>query len=305
MRPGERIPMIIKSAEILASRDWGEACLICREFGFKFDDPEYSNPDNGWWMYVLQQSEQGDLPGLHAYLSGDDAPPQSRGKWATIPLFVFLSHLYVRRNFAARLQMCLRRYGIESFVAHNDIEPSKAWRDEIKAALASCHAFVALLHDGFHESEWCDQEVGWALARNIPIVPVRFPGSERRDGFLADFQDVNMAREDERGLSRQIFTTLFNDPRTHSGRNPALAEAFVNSSSFDMTRWLWDLITAEPHLQPEQLRRLEHAVSTNRQVYEAMTRDGKPIPELVGQLVKRHEPPVPASPNPWADEPPF
>jgi hypothetical protein len=93
---------------------------------------------------------------------------------AAAPLFVFISHLYERRDFAAQLQLCLRRYGIESFVAHNDIEPSKAWRDEIKAALASCHAFVALLHDDFHKSQWCDQEVGWALARNIPLFPFAF-----------------------------------------------------------------------------------------------------------------------------------
>jgi hypothetical protein len=52
MCPAERIQMITKAAEILATRSWGKAWLICQEFGFEVYDPEYS-PDSGWWMRVL------------------------------------------------------------------------------------------------------------------------------------------------------------------------------------------------------------------------------------------------------------
>lgn len=303
LRPGERIKMITEAATSLVSRSWSEACLICREFNFTVDDPDYE-PNDGWWMQTLQQSNTGNLAALYEFLFDNEETPQPTGKWAAAPLFVFLCHLSAQRDFATRLQDRLRKHGIESFLAHKDIEPSKTWRDEIRAVLASCHAFVALLHTGFYKSEWCNQEVGWALARHIPITPVRFPESEERNGFLADFQEINMSREDEWFLSRQIFMTLFNDPRTHDAGVRALAEAFVNSWSFDTTRWLWELIAAEPRLESEQLRRLEHAVSTNRQVHQAVTRDGTPIPELVSQLVKRHEPPAPESEDPWSD-PPF
>jgi hypothetical protein len=74
---------------------------------------------------------------------------------------------------------------------------------------------------------------------------------------------------------------LFSDSRTHEAGIQPLVEAFVNSSIFEMTRWLWILIAIEPHLEPEHLRRLEHAVKTNRQVYEAATREKTPIPELL------------------------
>jgi hypothetical protein len=50
MRPGERIQMIIKSAESLATRDWGAACLICREFGFEVYDPDQES-HSGWWIH--------------------------------------------------------------------------------------------------------------------------------------------------------------------------------------------------------------------------------------------------------------
>ena len=52
----------------------------------------------------------------------------------------------------------------------------------------------------------------------------------------------------------------------------------------------------------EQLRRLEYAVQTNRQVYECMT-DGESIPDLVKRLVEKYEPPPPAWPT--AAEPPY
>lgn len=301
MNKGERIRMIIEAAENLAPLSWGKAWLISREFGFEVPSLDYDDePNTDWWIRVLEPKDQGDLPGLHSYLSGTDQAPQPTGRWATVPLSVFLSHLDVHRDFALRLQFSLRRFGIGAFVAHVDIEPSKAWRDEIKAALASCHAFVALLHDRFHQSEWCDQELGWAMCRRIPIVPVRFSEGERLGGFLADFQQVDIKADEEQRLARKIFKILFDDPRTHDDGVRALMEAFVNSFSFDTTRWLWELIVAEPRIESDQLRRLEHAVVNNRQVGDAVSNDGTPIPELVAQLVKGQEPV-----DPWADEPPF
>ena len=59
------------------------------------------------------------------------------------------------------------------FVAHVDIHPTKEWQDEIESALSSMDGFVALLTDKFHESDWTDQEVGFALARGVPIIAVR------------------------------------------------------------------------------------------------------------------------------------
>ncbi len=77
-------------------------------------------------------------------------------------------------------------FGISAFVAHQDIQPTKAWQDEIENALTTMDAFVALLTEGFHESEWTDQEVGFALVRGIPVVSVRLG----RDpyGFIGKFQ---------------------------------------------------------------------------------------------------------------------
>jgi len=36
--------------------------------------------------------------------------------------------------------------------------------------------FVALMTEDFHESEWTDQEIGYAFARGVPIIAARLGG---------------------------------------------------------------------------------------------------------------------------------
>ena len=86
----------------------------------------------------------------------------------------------------ATLKDALRYYGISAFVAHEDIHPTKEWQDEIENALSTMDGFVALMTSGFHNSDWTDQEVGYALARAVPIIAMRL----ERDpyGFLGKFQ---------------------------------------------------------------------------------------------------------------------
>jgi hypothetical protein len=87
---------------------------------------------------------------------------------------LFLSHKSEVKKETAALKESLQLFGVSCFVAHMDIHPTKLWQDEIEIALASMDGFVALLTEKFHESDWTDQEVGFAFARGVPIVAVPF-----------------------------------------------------------------------------------------------------------------------------------
>ena len=50
---------------------------------------------------------------------------------------MFISHLTDDKLFAGDLKRVLGTLGISCFVAHEDIEPTKVWQDEIVKALAS------------------------------------------------------------------------------------------------------------------------------------------------------------------------
>lgn len=106
--------------------------------------------------------------------------------WGATGYRVFLSHKTEVKRQTSELKSQLEIFGCSAFVAHEDIHPTKAWQDEIESALATMDAFVALLTDGFHDSLWTDQEVGFAVGRGIPIIAVRLG----RDpyGFIGKFQ---------------------------------------------------------------------------------------------------------------------
>jgi len=291
MKPGERLRQLNDAAASLLAREHSEADVIIEEFGFKPWEPDrWDTVDLAWWMRCLRSTASGDLPGLLSYLRGDDAAPESSPAPAGTSLFVFLSHLHDHREFVAQVQAVLRHYGIESFVAHNDIPSGKRWRDEIRRGLQTCHALVAVLHSGFGASQWCDQEVGWALGRDVPVVPVRPPGADdRKTGFMGDTQEIGLKTEDAYHVAHEIVGVLLDDPRTHSRVVSVLPEALVTSCSYDRTRQVWDLIEkVKDEFREDELRRLQFAVDTNRQVYQAVARDGKPLGELVEQLLREH-----------------
>jgi hypothetical protein len=109
--------------------------------------------------------------------------------WKGNAFRVFLSHKTEVKKQTALLKEELSQYGISCFVAHEDIHPTQDWQNEIEGALATADAFIALLTEKFHESLWTDQEVGYALARGIPILAVRLG----RDpyGFIGKFQALS------------------------------------------------------------------------------------------------------------------
>jgi hypothetical protein len=308
MKPGERIRLIKESADSLLGRPWSEAQLTLDQFGFRIYDPSgsYEFDEHGYFIDQIKEGSDSNLAGLHEYLLGDDAAPTVRvadQPWGSMPVAMFLSHRWENRQFVGGVKRDLARYGIDAFVAHDDIHPSKQWREVIKAALRTCDAFVAFLDEGFHASQWCDQEIGWALSRGIPIIPVRSDGVKRGDGFLEEHQDVQLGSNSETWIAGRLFQIMVNDPRTKAVGLKALAEAFVNSWSYDTTRRLYGMLEAQETIDAEQLRRMEYAVQTNRQVYETVYGpNSRTMASLVVDLVKKHEPP-PAST--WYDEEPF
>jgi TIR domain len=115
-------------------------------------------------------------------------PDAAKRIWGAEGYRVFLSHKADVKRETAELKERLRLFGVSSFVAHEDIHPTKAWQDEIESALSTMDAFVALMTANFHDSDWTDQEVGYAFARGVPIIAVRL--GRNPYGFIGKFQGL-------------------------------------------------------------------------------------------------------------------
>lgn len=113
---------------------------------------------------------------LHAYLTGEAVSntSQTPGAWSGSGVRLFFSHLATHKAVVSDVVTALSNFGIEAFVAHEDIEPTKEWQRVIEASLASCDAMVVFLHEGFRQSSWCDQEVGWVYGRQRPMLCLEF-----------------------------------------------------------------------------------------------------------------------------------
>lgn len=126
------------------------------------------------------------------------APEAATRVWGGDGFRLFLSHKSEVKKETTGLKEKLRLFGVAAFVAHEDIRPTRAWQDEIENALHTMDAFAALMTDDFHNSDWTDQEVGFALARGVPVIAVQLGLNPY--GFIGKFQalraDWNSAAED-------------------------------------------------------------------------------------------------------------
>jgi hypothetical protein len=121
------------------------------------------------------------------------SPDAKKRIWGDGGFRLFLSHKTEVKKQTAELKDRLATYGISCFVAHEDILPTKAWQDEIENALSSMDGFVALMTENFHDSNWTDQEVGFAVCREVPLIAIKL-GIDPY-GFIGKFQALSATWE--------------------------------------------------------------------------------------------------------------
>jgi hypothetical protein len=64
---------------------------------------------------------------------------------------------------------------VRAFLAHDDIEPSEEWDEEIIRELNECAVFIVVLSEESKRSQYVNQEIGFALARQVLILPLKYP----------------------------------------------------------------------------------------------------------------------------------
>ena len=187
-----------------------------------------------------------------------------RRLWRDSCFRLFLSHLSEHKAQVSQLKSTLLDMGISAFVAHEDIEPSLEWQNEISLALRSMHAIVALITPDFHGSNWTDHEVGWALGRGVPVIPVRLGADPY--GFIGKIQAIRGTLTDHVSLAADIVQALLRSPQVHGHMRRALVEAFENADSFAAAKKIKDVVVTIDGFTDEEKERLRNACTSNNQV---------------------------------------
>lgn len=193
---------------------------------------------------------------------------ESERIWPSKGMRLFLSHLATDKLKVSALKEQLRSRGISAFVAHEDITPSLQWRDEIELALQTMDALVALITPGFHDSQWTDQEIGWALGRGLLVLPVRL-GMDPR-GFAGKYQGVSGTLDNVSELANSIVKALKANPSTSEKMRSSFIAAFSRIGNFSDAQMFRKILPdCGPFLESEK-EVIWEACANNTQIYKAM-----------------------------------
>lgn len=211
MIPSEKIKLIKEISVNLSSEEWSLIDLTLKQFDFPTTD-EFSGNKFDYILLHIQNGDDGSIVNLASHLDIKIDSSESELNltfWKDGYFKLFISHLASDKINAQKLKDKLEKYGISSFVAHTDIEPTREWQNEIEMALRTCDALVALMISGFHESKWTDQEIGLALGRDLLIIPVRM--GQDPYGFIGKFQAITAI--DFNVIAEDIFNSLLKNKK--------------------------------------------------------------------------------------------
>lgn len=146
------------------------------------------------------------------------------------------------------LKAALSHWGICAFVAHEDIEASREWRDEVEAGLETMDILAAVVEPGFKESDWCAQEVGYALGRKVDVVPLR--AGLDPFGFFGKFQGIPIKGKIPELVANEIAQLLFKKPKHREQCLKSLGVALLTQESTKKIRTVvlldeWSVVSDE------------------------------------------------------------
>lgn len=182
------------------------------------------------------------------------------------PLLVFGSHIHQHQFFVGQVAEYLAQYGIELFVAHISIEPNSDWRNVIIQKLDTSHVGVAFLHPDFGGRDWCAQEIGWLLGRQVPVTSLHF--GEDPKAFLGQWQANAAISLSALEVGLIILNFIKSKPELNSNLIDSLVSALNNSRTYSQTILIWDQLKGLDNLSVTQCSRLMDALEDNNQVYE-------------------------------------
>lgn len=269
---------ILRELDGLPSRD--EMDIIFRVFGLRV--PERSGYGDREEPFILADAPDDVLLGIADYLkipvdignTGFAAPEC----WSASDFRVFISHVSSKKDAASGLSRAVSRFGFDGFVAHQDIEPTKEWSLEIRAALRTCDVLVALISPGFCESKWCDQEIGAAVGRGVPIFSFYYDADPH--GFAGLYQGVRVVGKKADVLVDQMVQQFIKNPATSKRATRGIVRALRHSRSFADSDFLAEWLPKLVWLSENEAAVLREALRDNTQVSKARTA-AKVIPETL------------------------
>jgi len=95
---------------------------------------------------------------------------------------------------------------IQSFIADRDAPLGNPLPEEIKKAIEESELFLVFLTKNSRESPWVNQEIGYALGKEIPVIPLK-KGKIKVKGLIESAKYVQM-QDNPLDTVKEIFSRL-------------------------------------------------------------------------------------------------
>ena len=223
-------------------------------------------------MDMADDSDWREASGLILPAKREVVPEAQSRIWGDQKFHLFISHKAAHKQRASQLKSYMSNYGVSCFVAHEDIEPTREWQNEIEKALFSMDALLAMLTEEFFSSIWTNQEIGVAIGRASPILALR-QGCDPR-GFIGKFQAISRdTREAPSTTAAALFDLLWNQAGLEQKLIEALVVRLETASSYhhaiNASKQLKTRVTTPGQCTPDQITRIEAAASEQHYVKNA------------------------------------
>ena len=181
--------------------------------------------------------------------------------WKQGYLKLFISHLAKHKDKAKYLQEVLAVYGISAFVAHEDIEASKEWQNEIEKALHTMEAMTVILTEDIIKSEWCDQEIGFAVGKSTFIIPIQYGIVPY--GFIGKYQAIQGQGKTVGGVALSIYNAIIVNQKTRDKMLNILTVLISISTKIDLAEKRLKILSKANNIPEDILTAMAERIREN------------------------------------------
>lgn len=184
--------------------------------------------------------------------------------WEGRGVRAFVSHTSEHKALANGIKVGLGLCGIDCFVAHESITPTAEWQVEIEGALRSMDLMMALLTPDFEKSFWANQEIGFATAREMPVVPICLGALPH--GLIGKYQGLDGYGKTATQIADAVFNAMFDADKLKCLAKEAFVIAVKYSQRYEQSNYLAGLFSKIDNLTLEQADSIAESYNANSQL---------------------------------------
>ena len=177
----------------------------------------------------------------------------------------FISYATADKGLARQIKDGLEKYGLETFLAHEDIQPAEERQQVILDNLESTDVFIPIITGNFPESKWTDQESGIALTHGKVIVPLSIDGHHPY-GFVGRFQGMKIDSQQPIDCGEIIKAVIRRKPQLESQILDSLIKSFAASNSWTTAKERAKLFLEFEKMTPSQVNGIFQAATQNSEI---------------------------------------